>query len=44
MQDPNKHNFHNKLKDVTSNENELNEILKKVKAISRKVLTKDLIN
>ena len=33
-----------KLKDVTSNGNELNDLLKKVKAISTKELTKDLIN
>ena len=36
--------FDNKLKDVTSNKNELNELSKKVKAISTKALTKDLIN
>ena len=36
--------FDNKLKDVTSNKNELNELSKKVKAISTKRLTKDLIN
>ena len=36
--------FDNKLKDVTSNKNELNELSKKVKAISTKGLTKDLIN
>ena len=35
--------FDNKLQDVTSNKNELNE-LKKVKAISIKGLTNDLIN
>ena len=40
----NKTDFDNKLKDVTSNKNELNEISKKVKAISTKGLTKDLIN
>ena len=34
----------NKLKDVTSNKNELNELSKKVKAISTKGLTKDLID
>ena len=32
----------NKLKDVTSNKNELNELSKKVKPISAKGLTKDL--
>ena len=36
--------FDNKLKDVTSNKNKLNELSKKVKAISAKGLTKDLIN
>ena len=36
--------FDNKLKDVTSNKNELNILSKKVKAISTKGLTKDLIN
>ena len=40
----NKADFDNKLKDVTSNKNELNELSKKVKAISTKGLTKDLIN
>ena len=40
----NKTDFNNKLKDVTSNKNELNELLKEVKAISTKGLTKDLIN
>ena len=40
----NKTDFNNKLKDVTSNKNELNELSKKVKAISTKGLTKDLIN
>ena len=39
-----KADFDNKLKDVTSNKNELNELSKKVKAISTKGLTKDLIN
>ena len=34
----------NKLKDVTSNKNELNELSKKIKAIPTKKLTKDLIN
>ena len=33
-----------KIKDVTSKKNELNELLKKVKAIATKGLTKDLIN
>ena len=36
--------FDNKLKDFTSNKNELNELSKKVKAISTKRLTKNLIN
>ena len=36
----NKTDFNNKLKDVTSNKNQINELSKKVKAIS----TKDLIN
>ena len=35
--------FDNKLKNVTSNKNELNELSKKVKAISTKVSAKDLI-
>ena len=35
--------FDNKLKDVTSNKNELNKLSSKVKAILAKVLTKDLI-
>ena len=39
-----KTDFNNKLKDVTSNKNELNELWKKVKAISTKVLANDLIN
>ena len=39
-----KTDFDNKLKDVTSNKNELNELSKKVKAISTKGLTKDLID
>ena len=39
-----KTDFDNKLKDVTSRKNELNELSKKVKAISTKGLTKDLIN
>ena len=38
-----KADFNNKLKDLTSNKNELNELSKKVKAISTKGLTKDLI-
>ena len=36
--------FNNKLKDIKSNKNELNELSKKVKSISTKALTKDLIN
>ena len=36
--------YPNRLKDVTSNKNELNELSKKVKAISTKRLRKDLIN
>ena len=36
--------FDNKLKNVTWNKYELNELSKKVKAISTKGLTKDLIN
>ena len=36
--------FFNKLKDVTSNNNELNELSKQVKAISTKRLTRDLID
>ena len=39
-----KTHFDNKLKDVTSNKNELNELSKKVKAIPTKGLTKDLID
>ena len=39
-----KTDFNNKLKDVTSNKNELNELSKKVKAISTRGLTKDLIS
>ena len=39
-----KTDFENKLKDVTSNKNELHELSKKVKSISTKGLTKDLIN
>ena len=40
----NKTNFNEKLKTVTSNKNELNELSKKVKSILTKRLTKDLIN
>ena len=40
----NKTDFGNKLKDITSNKNELNELSKIVKAFSRKGLTKYLIN
>ena len=40
----NKTYIDNKLKDVTSNKNELNKLSKNVKAISTKGLTKDLIN
>ena len=36
--------FDNKLKDVTANKNELNELTKKVKTISKKGLIKDFIN
>ena len=36
--------FGNKLKDVTSNKNQFNELSKKVKAISTKGSTKDLIS
>ena len=39
-----KTDFDNKLKSVTSNKNELNELSKKVKAISTKRLKKDLID
>ena len=39
-----KTDYDNKLKDVTSNKNKLNQSSKKVKAISTKALTKDLIN
>ena len=39
-----KTDFDNKLKNVASNKNELNELSKKVKAIIAKGLTKDLIN
>ena len=39
-----KTNFDNKLKDITSDKNELNELSKNVKAISTKGFTKDLIN
>ena len=40
----NKADFDNKLKDVTSNKNELIELSKQVKAISTKALRKDLID
>ena len=40
----NKTDFNNKLKDVMSNKNELNELSKKIKEISTKGLTKDLID
>ena len=40
----NKTDFGNKLKDITSNKNELNELSKIVKALSRKGLTEYLIN
>ena len=36
--------FDNKLKDVISNKNELNELSRRVKVISTKGLTKDLVN
>ena len=36
--------FDDKLNSVSSNKNELNKLLKKVKAISTKRLTKELIN
>ena len=39
-----KTDFDNKLKDVTSNKNELNELSKQVKAISTKGLAKYLMN
>ena len=39
-----KTDFDNKLKYITSNKNELNELSKNVQAISKKGLTKDLIN
>ena len=39
-----KADFDNKLKDVTSNKSELNELSRKVKAISTKGLIKDLID
>ena len=39
-----KTDFVHKLKDVTSNKNELSELSKNVKAISTKALTKDLID
>ena len=37
-----KTDFDDKLQDVTSNKKELNELVKKVKAISTRRLTKDL--
>ena len=40
----NKTDFDNKLKDVTSNKNELNELSLKFKAISTKGLTRNVIN
>ena len=40
----NKTDFDNKLKDVASNKNELHELSKKVKAISTKGLTRNVIN
>ena len=40
----NKADFNNQVKNITSNKNELNELSKKVKAISTKVLTKSLID
>ena len=40
----NRTGFDNKVKDVTSNKNELNELTKNVKAILTKGLTKDSIN
>ena len=40
----NKIDFYNKLKNVTSNKNELNELSKKVKATSTKALTRDVID
>ena len=39
-----KTDFDNKVKSFTSNENELNKLSKKLKAISTKGITKDLIN
>ena len=39
----NKIDLYNKLKNVTSNKNELNELSKKVKATSTKALTRDVI-
>ena len=39
-----KTNFDNKLKNITSDKNELNKLSKNVKAISAKGLTKNLIN
>ena len=40
----NKIDFYNKLKDVKSNKNELNELSKKIKALSTKGLKKNLID
>ena len=40
----NKTDFYDQVKNVTSNKNELNELSKKVKAISTEGLTKDLID
>ena len=39
-----KTDFDNKVKDVISNKNELNELSKKIKAISTKGLTKDFLD
>ena len=38
-----KKDFDNKLKDATSNKNELNKLSKKIKSISTKELTEDLV-
>ena len=40
----NKTDFHNQVKNVTSNKNELNELSRKVKAISTKGLTKRMMD
>ena len=40
----NKTDFYDQVKNVTSNKNELNELSKKVEAISTEGLTKDLID